>query len=211
MPAFHEVQFPTDISRGSSGGPERLDDIVSLRSGFEERNTIWANSLHSYDAGIGLRDLADVYAVKEFFEARRGRLYGFRWKDWSDYRSKGPNEVVAPTDQTIGTGTGSLFTFQLKKVYSSGGYTYSRDIKKPKTGTVKISVNDVEKLETTHWTCDYATGIVTFITAPPSTQLVKAGFEFDVPVRFDQKKLEINVELFNAGSVPAIKIQELRV
>lgn len=211
MPSFHEVRFPDDISRGSSGGPERRDDIVTLRSGFEERNTIWESSLHSYDAGIGLRDMADVYTVKEFFEARRGRLYGFRWKDWSDFRSNGPTDAITPTDQLIGTGNGVALTYQLKKVYTSGGETYTRDIKKPVQGTVKISVNNVEKLETTHWTCDYTTGIITFLSAPPNLQAVKAGFEFDVPVRFDQTKLEINVELFSAGSVPAVKIQELRV
>lgn len=210
MPSFHEVRFPEDISRGSSGGPERIDDIVTLRSGYEERNTTWENSLHSYDAGIGLRQMSDVYLVKEFFEARRGRLYGFRWKDWSDYRSKGPTDAVTPTDQVIGTGNGVTTAFQLKKLYTSGGETYSRDIKKPVTGTVKVAVAGVEKLETTHWTCNYATGVITFLAAPASGS-VTAGFEFDVPVRFDVKKLDINVELFSAGAVPAIKIQELRV
>lgn len=211
MPSFHEVRFPDDISRGSSGGPERMDDIVTLRSGFEERNAIWENSLHSYDAGIGLREMEDVYVVKEFFEARRGRLYGFRWKDWSDFKSKGPTESVSPTDQNIGTGTGALTTFQLKKTYTSGGETYTRDIKKPVQGTVKVSVDNIEKLETSDWTCDYSTGIITFLSAPALNKVVKAGFEFDVPVRFDLKKLDINVELFSAGSVPTIKIQEIRV
>lgn len=210
MAAFHEVQFPTDISKGSSGGPKRVTDVVTLRSGFEERNSIWNNSLHSYDAGLGLRDMADVYAAKEFFEARRGRLYGFRWKDWSDYRSKSPVDAVSPTDQSLGTANNVITTFQLRKTYTSGGESYVRNIKKPVQGTVKVAVAGVEKLETTHWTCNYATGVITFLSAPVSGA-VTAGFEFDVPARFDQDDFNVNVELFNAGEVPSIKIVELRV
>lgn len=211
MPAFHEVQFPDSISKGSSGGPMRVTDIVTLRSGFEERNTIWANSRHMYDAGLGIRSMDDIYEVKAFYEARRGKLYGFRWKDWSDFRSGPPNTPVTPLDQLIGTGTGALTTFQLKKTYDSGGYTYVRDITKPVEGTVKLAVNGVEKLETSDWTLDYTTGVVTMLSAPGNSLSVRAGFEFDVPVRFDQDQLEINVELYSAGQVPNIKIVELRV
>lgn len=213
MPAFHEVQFPVDISRGSSGGPMRVTDIVPLRSGFEERNSIWADSLHQYDAGIGLRDMTDVYEVKKFFEARKAKLYGFRWKDWSDFKSGDPTVAVTPLDQAIGTGDGATATFQLKKTYTSGGYSYVRNIKKPVSGTVRVSVAGVEKTITTHWTVNLTTGIITFTggNIPTLGQAVTAGFEFDVPARFDQDMLNINVELFNVGEVQSIKIMELRV
>lgn len=213
MPAFHEVQFPTDISRGSSGGPKRMTDIVTLRSGFEERNSIWANSRHMYDASFGLTDMSDMYAVKKFFEARRGKLYGFRWKDWSDFKSVEPTSSTSSTDQVIGTGDGSTDDFQLKKTYTDTGGSYVRNITKPVSGTVKIAVAGVTKTVTTHYTVDHTTGIVTFTMGniPTLGQSVTAGFEFDVPARFDQDELNINVELFNVGEIPTIKIIEIRV
>ena len=91
---FHEVRFPATLSFGSVGGPERRTEIVTLANGFEERNTPWAHSRRRYDAGLGLRSLDDVEALIAFFEARRGQLYGFRWKDWADYKSCAASKPV---------------------------------------------------------------------------------------------------------------------
>src|SRR5579859_1035843 len=91
---FHEIRFPTQISFHSSGGPERKTEIVTLGSGFEERNAVWANSRRRYNAGYGVRSLDDLHAALAFFEARLGRLYGFRFKDWSDYKSCAPGATV---------------------------------------------------------------------------------------------------------------------
>lgn len=55
--AFHEIRFPADLSFGSLGGPERRTDIVTLSSGFEERNTPWSHSRRRYDAGAGMMSL----------------------------------------------------------------------------------------------------------------------------------------------------------
>ena len=103
---FHEIRFPDDISRGARGGPERRTTIVELASGDEERNAAWANSRRRYDVSYGIRRADDLAKVVAFFEARNGRLHGFRFKDWSDYRSCLPSQVPAPTDQQIGTGDG---------------------------------------------------------------------------------------------------------
>lgn len=209
MAAFHEVQFPTDISKGSSGGPERVTDIVELVSGFEERNATMANSRRNYDAGLGLRNVNDLHDVIEFWEARFGQLFGFRWKDWSDYRSCKTKNQPAFTDQIIGTGDGTQTQFQLVKNYTSGAYGYQRQIKKPVAGTVLIGKNGV--LQASGWTVDTTTGIVTFAVAPGAGQSVSAGYEFDVPVRFDTGKLTISIEAFNHGSIPSIGIKEIRV
>ena len=88
--AFHEVRFPTAIAFGASGGPERRTDIVTLGSGFEERNSRWADSRRRYNAGYGVRTLDDLHVVLAFFEERRGRLYGFRWLDRIDWKSCAP-------------------------------------------------------------------------------------------------------------------------
>jgi uncharacterized protein (TIGR02217 family) len=114
---FHEVRFPVALSFGSSGGPERRTEIVTLTNGYEERNTPWEHSRRRYDAGIGLRSLVDLEAVIAFFEARRGQLYGFRWKDWTDWNSAGHGKSPGAADQRIGTGDGATRVFQLSKVY----------------------------------------------------------------------------------------------
>lgn len=209
--AFHEIQFPVSVSRGSSGGPERVTDIVTLRSGYEKRNTIWANSKRSYNAGLGIRDLDDMYKVLEFFEARKGQLHGFRWKDWADYKSVAPGVSISRTDQNIGTGDGLETEFQITKSYSDSEGSYSRTIKKPVSGTVLASVNGSSMTEGLDYTVNTTTGIITFTTAPTSGSSVTCGFEFDVPVRFGISALMINVELFNVGSIPDIDIVEIRV
>ncbi len=123
---FHEVRFPANLSFGSVGGPERRTEIVTLTNGFEERNTPWAHSRRRYDAGVGLRSLDDVEALIAFFEARRGQLSGFRWKDWSDYKSCLASKTVGPEDQIIGKGDGETRVFPLSKTYRSGAQTYTR-------------------------------------------------------------------------------------
>ena len=117
MPAFHEVRFPLAIGFGSSGGPERRTDIVLLASGHEERNTRWADSRRRYNAGTGVHSLADLHTLIAFFEERRGRLYGFRWRDRGDWKSCPPDETPAADDQAIGTGDGATAAFQLVKTY----------------------------------------------------------------------------------------------
>ena len=125
MPAFHEVTFPLAIGFGSSGGPERRTDIVLLASGHEERNTRWADSRRRYNAGTGVHSLADLHALIGFFEERRGRLYGFRWRDRADWKSCAPDETPAPDDQAIGTGDGATAAFQLVKTYGGGIANYA--------------------------------------------------------------------------------------
>ncbi len=206
--AFHDVRFPDDISRGARGGPERRTQIVELASGDEERNASWANSRRRYDAAYGIRRADDLAAVVAFFEARNGRLYGFRWKDWADYKSCLPSQTPAATDQTIGTGDGTTTDFQLVKAYSSGVQTWTRTITKPVAGTVKIAIDGVK--QTTGWTVDTTTGIVSFTTAPAAGAAITAGFEFDVPVRFDTDTLDVTLDIERLGSITSIPLIEVR-
>ena len=144
--AFHEVRFPDNISRGARGGPERRTQVVELASGDEERNASWANSRRRYDVAYGIRRADDLAAVVAFFESRNGRLHGFRYKDWADYKSCLPSQAVAPTDQLIGTGNGAVTTFALLKRYTSGAQSWTRAIAKPVAGTVRIALNLVEQM-----------------------------------------------------------------
>ncbi|MCA3467207.1 MAG: DUF2460 domain-containing protein [Methylocystis sp.] len=206
--AFHEVRFPDTISRGARGGPERRTQIVALSSGDEERNASWANSRRRYDVAYGVRRADDLAAVVAFFEARNGRLHGFRFKDWSDYRSGLPTAAIAATDQPIGTGTGSQTAFQLAKRYASGTQSWTRTIAKPVAGTVVMALGGVS--QGSGWSVDLATGIVTFLTAPGSGVAITAGFEFDVPVRFDSDTLDVTLDVERLGSITSIPLVEIR-
>jgi len=206
--AFHEVRFPDNISRGARGGPERRTQVVELASGDEERNASWANSRRRYDVAYGIRRADDLAAVVAFFEARNGRLHGFRYKDWADYKSALPSQAITATDQQIGTGTGSLQTFQLAKRYTSGAQTWVRTIAKPVAGTLRVALGMVEQMS--GWTLDTTTGFVTFTTAPANGVAVRAGFEFDVPVRFDSDTLDVTLDFERLGSITAIPLLEIR-
>ena len=211
--SFHEVRFPTGISRGAAGGPERRTDVVTLASGFEERNSRWADSRRSYNAGYGVRGVDDLHAVLGFFEERRGRLHGFRWKDGSDFRSGQPSKTPTAIDQAIGTGDGVTASFQLAKKYGSAFAPYQRTIKKPVQGTLLVAVAGAAQTEGSAFTADYSLGTVTFLAGhiPAGGAAVTAGFEFDVPVRFDTDRIEVNLQNLAAGSIPHIPIIEVRL
>ncbi len=208
---FHEVRFPANLSFGSVGGPERRTEIVTLANGFEERNTPWVHSRRHYDAGIGLRSLDDIEALIAFFEARRGAMFGFRWKDWADFKSCRPSAIVGAEDQLIGRGDGIERLFALSKVYLSGEVSYVRPIAKPVAGTLRVAVAGDPKIESIDWTVDPATGVIAFVDAPDVGVAVTAGFEFDVPVRFDTDQIETSVASFQAGDVPSVPVIEVRL
>lgn len=208
--SFHEVQFPANLSFGSLGGPERRSEIVTLANGFEERNTPWAHSRRRYDAGLGLRSMKDIENLVAFFEARRGEMFGFRWKDWTDFKSCSADEETGYEDQVIGIGDGETTSFELKKTYRSGENSYVRPIRKPVLGTVQIGFSGDKMAEGVDWTVETSTGIVTFETAPDEGVVVSAGFEFDVPVRFNTDRIQTSVASFQAGEVPTIPVIEVR-
>ncbi len=209
--AFHEIRFPANLSFGSVGGPERRTEIVTLSNGYEERNSPWAQSRHSYDAGVGLRSLDDVERLIAFFEARGGRLHGFRWKDWADYKSCPASRTVAYDDQIIGTGDGVRTEFALAKTYASGGHSYVRAITKPVEGTVLTGIQGHARAEAVHYEVDPTTGIVRFYDPPAEGALITAGFEFDVPVRFDTEGIQVSVQSFRAGDLPQVPVVEVRI
>lgn len=208
---FHEVRFPANLSFGSTGGPERRTDVVTLANGFEERNTPWAHSRRRYDAGVSLRSLDDVERLIAFFEARQGQMFGFRWKDWADFKSCPSSKEPDQGDQAIALGDEETKAFQLMKSYVSGEHRYARPIAKPVQGTVRVAIDGVEQREGVHYEVDIATGFVHFNHPPDLGAQITAGFEFDVPVRFDTDRIATNVASFKAGDVPSVPVVELRV
>ena len=195
--AFHAIRFPLDIALAARGGPERATDVVTLASGREERNSRWAQSRRRYNAGYGVKSRADMAAVLAFFEERRGRFHSFLWRDGLDHSA---------TDQAIGVGDGETISFQLVKRYGASFDPYLRSITKPVAETVVVKVDGVvAEVET-----DALTGIVTFDEAPAEGAAVTASFEFDVPVRFDTDRLDIELSSFDAAEAPSIPLIEVR-
>jgi uncharacterized protein (TIGR02217 family) len=208
---FHEVRFPLRLALGTSGGPVRRTDIVSLSNGRENRNRRWRDARRHYDAGSGVKSIGDLYAVLEFFEARAGQLYGFRFRDPLDFKSCAPSGVVTANDQFIGTGDGVTAVFQLVKTYGDAGGASVREIAKPVLGTVVISVGGVAVLPA-DFTLDVASGRVMFPSSkiPAHGAAVMAGFEFDVPVRFDTDRIDVDLGQFQAGRIPSIPLVEIK-
>lgn len=208
MEAFHDLRFPLGVSFGATGGPEWRNEIVTLTSGMEKRNARWAHSRRHFDAGTGLRSLDDLKSVLAFFEARRGSLHTFRFRDPFDFSSATGSAAPSHNDQRIGTGDGTTATFQLVKHYEA----YSRPITRPIVGSVLVGVNGVRLSGGEAYTYDQATGIVSFAPdyVPAEGAQVTAGFLFDVPVRFDTDRLAASIASFQAGEIPSIPIIEVK-
>jgi uncharacterized protein (TIGR02217 family) len=203
--AFHHTRFPLDIALGARGGPERRTEVTTLAGGGEKRNGRWAHSRRRYNAGYGVKSRADMQAVLAFFEERRGRLHGFLWRDGMDHSSGAT--VPQPTDQMIGTGDGVRTEFQLTKTYGAAFDPYVRVIAKPVAGSVRVAVDGVEALG--GWTVDVTTGVVGFSAPPAAGIAVTAGFLFDVPVRFDIDRLDIELNGFDGAEAPSIPLVEI--
>lgn len=205
MTDFHDVVFPLPLAFGARGGPRRKTDIVQLASGAEHRNSPQALSRRIYDAGAGLKTLADIQTLIAFFEARGGQRHSFRLRDPMDHRSGPAASVLSAQDQQIGVGDGIQTEFQLIKTYGDDAGTYVRAITKPVAGTVLAAVNGAA----TPANVDPLTGVLTFGQAPASGAIISAGFQFDVLVRFDTDHLDISLESFGAGkavSVPMVEV-----
>lgn len=204
--AFHEVRLPARLAFGSTGGVERRTEIVTLASGYERRNSPWAMGRRRYLIGANLRSLADMAELTAFFEARRGRLFGFRFRDFADFASCTPGGTPQATDQALGVGDGGRTAFPLVKRYGD----VARPITKPVEGSVAVALDGVA-LADEACAVDLTTGVVTLDAAPAEGAVVSAGFLFDTPVRFDADRLEMTLESFDAGRMAAVPLIEVRI
>lgn len=207
MSAFHDVTLPLPFALGATGGPERRVDIVTLGSGREARNTPWAHGRRRYDIGGAVRTLDDLHTLIAFFEARRGKLHGFRFRDPFDYKSCAPSAAIAATDQAVGVGDGAETSFALIKTYGAGGSAYARPITKPVAASVRVALDGEEIMS--RFSVDGVSGVVTFDVAPEEGAVISAGFLFDTPVRFDADRLDLSIDGFAAGRAVAVPLVEI--
>jgi uncharacterized protein (TIGR02217 family) len=198
---FHYVSFPAELAPGIRGGPEFRTQITELASGHELRNSPWAGSRRRWEVGTALRDLAELRVLMAFFEARRGPLHGFLFRDPFDHSSAAPGQRPGPDDVRLGTGDGTRTRFALL----NGEGVSARPILTPVAASVQVSVDGQPRRQ--GWTL--AAGGVQFERPPAAGAEVRAGFLFDVPVRFEQDRLDGLIDAFGAGRVVSLGLVEL--
>lgn len=213
MSFIEAPRFPMEIANGSVGGPGYLTNIVEFYSGYEQRNSVWAESRQSYDAATGVKEMSDIEDILYYFHAVKGRLHSFRFKDRRDWKSCKTFDTISPTDQSIGIGDSTdgsdgTASFQLIKTYVMGPISCERDIKKPVSGTVVAAIDGVA---TTNFAVNTTTGIITFTAGnwPLVGEVITAGYEFDVPVRFDVDRISLTLDDYRIGSasIPLIEVK----
>ena len=199
MSAFHDVTFPLGLAFGASGGPARRTDITQLSNGSEFRNSPHAHSRRRYNASAGIKSHADMERLIAFFEARHGQLHSFRFKDPVDY---------AVDTGFLGQGNGQTIDFQLIKIYGDSAASYRRVITKPRPETVSVFI-DGQPLQSSGFSVNAMTGVLTLGAAPIAGSVVTASFEFDVAVRFDTDGIDLSLEAFGAGEAASIPLIEV--
>jgi uncharacterized protein (TIGR02217 family) len=223
MVSFHDVRLNVDVEQGAKGGPMFHTTILPALSGEETRNQDWQYGRMTWDISYGMRNRAPnasdsgqgYYSIVSFFYARAGRTYGFRFKDWTDFTSgdatAGIDFTIPANRAIIGTGDGSNKIFQITKTYTDGTFNYVRKITRPVAGTVVIYKAGVLQTNPANYTLG-GTGnsVVTFVAAPAGAASIEAGYQFDVPVRFDVDALDMEVTMYDAIKISGLKIVELK-
>lgn len=204
---FHDVSFPLELGLDAVVSPGFSTAIITTASGREQRNAAWADARMSYDAGLGVRSEEDLRILVEFFRARRGPAAGFRLRDPIDNSSAVEGGAPAPDDQWLGTGDGVQTRFALLKHYGLADDPQTRRITRPLAGSVMVSIDGVEQAG--GWTLDTG-GWIAFALAPSAGAEVRAGFRFDVPVRFADDRLSLSFATFRAGEVPNVNLVEIK-
>lgn len=208
---FHESAiFPTDISDGSVGGPTYMTFVQGVHSGGEQRLPAWPYGRCVYDAQYGAKRPEQMIALQTFFHARKAKAYGFRYRDPLDWKSCDPFDTPTNSDQVlVGSAAGGETEIQLIKSYTDGGETTVRPIVKPVSGTLTLKKNATPLVETTDYTVDYATGLITLVSALVALDTVSGGYEYHVPCRFDSDQLPIRLQgpLVGDTRVPIIEVR----
>ena len=207
--SFHEVRFSDAWAFGAIGGPERKSEIVELANGFELINHPWSRSKRRYFISFGSKAVHEIAELVSFFEARAGNKYGFRFKDWGDYKSCSVSSKISETDQLIEIGNGISSDFYLIKRYGDTERQVSRFIQKPRPLTVLIALNGELQTENVHYQIDCSLGKVVFATPPESGVEITAGFEFDIPVRFNTDQMLVKYTDFGVAEIPDLELVEI--
>lgn len=208
MSGFHDISLPAKIARGAIGGPHRQTSVQTRANGIEARNVALQHSRRRWEIATAGSPLDELHQLLNFFEARMGRAYAFRFCDPLDCKSCLPSASPNFTNQAIGNGNGTATVFQLTKKYGDNINEYSRPIKLPILGSVQIGVAGVLR-EANKYSVNYQNGEVTFNSAPANDAIISAGFMFDNMVRFDNDALEMAMDSASTGRINSIALVEV--
>ncbi|MEL6529416.1 MAG: DUF2460 domain-containing protein, partial [Pseudomonadota bacterium] len=206
MEPFDDVLYPFALGRNTTVAPEFSTSVTVTASGHEQRNSLWSDARVHFDVGPGIRSETELAELIAFFRGRRGAARGFRISDPFDHSSNGMTGTPTPLDQLIGTGDGATADFQLIKSYGSGLEPQVRPITRPRAETLLVSVDSVASSD---WVLGEQ-GVIQFATAPAAGAEIRAGFLFDVPVRFAEDRIDVSGVNFAAGEAPSVPLIELR-
>nr|WP_298924908.1 DUF2460 domain-containing protein [uncultured Erythrobacter sp.] len=206
MNAFDDVLYPFALGRNTAVAPEFSTSVSVTASGHEQRNSLWSDARIHFDVGPGIRSEAELAELIAFFRARRGAARGFRVSDPFDHSSNGMTGTPTMIDQLIGTGDGVSADFQLTKSYGEGSEPQLRLVTRPRIDTLSISVDGAINAD---WALGER-GLIQFANAPAFGAEIRAGFLFDVPVRFAEDRIDVSGVNFAAGEAPSIPLIELR-
>ena len=207
MQAFDDIAYPFALGGGASVAPEFSTNVSVTASGFERRNAVWSDARLRFDVGPGIRSEVELGQLIAFFRARRGAARGFRLRDPSDHSSNGMTGLPSAADQIIGAGDGATSGFALVKRYGDGPESQVRRITRPVAGTVLVSIDG--QAQASGWLLEPG-GMIAFATPPAAGTTIRAGFLFDVPVRFAEDRLDIAGAAFAAGEAPSVPLVEIR-
>ncbi len=208
---FHDVIMPEYLAFGSTGGPAYKTEILQTASGFECRNAFWAHSLRQYNLISGARPLNELRDLVDFFEARRGRLYGFLWRDWMDDHSANTSTHISAFDQILESVNEDRTIFKTQKQYGAGDNAVVRRIFKPRAEGFLLARDGTVLTQNEDYTLDATMGRVTLNETVPTDERITAGFYFYVPVRFDTDMLDVQLSSFDMGVMPSIALVELKL
>jgi len=203
MIGFHEVRFPEDVSWGSRGGPEFKTQVFTSHRGYEKRNIDWSQPMMSFDASYGIKTDAQIIEVLSFFNARQGRLYGFRYKNWSNYQIlSGP----------ITTGDGVSRRLAIYKFYGFPGNQFYKRLRKIVRGSVTgVSIGDTPLTEGVDFRIDYDSGEIALNTpAGYGVPVFAQTLEFDEPVHFEDDSMQNVIEQWNNNSLSSLDLMGIR-
>lgn len=162
-------RFPDDLAIWSKSGVGWSNQVVTVKSGREQRNQLWTYPRARFDIANALRVVAlkgegtatyNIALVRNWILAMQGQYSGFRFKDWTDFSDEGGGVFAAVPD-------GVTTVFQMAKNYGIGTVTIQRAIYKPITSPAASIYKNAGLLTvTTDYTIDTTTGLVTFIATP---------------------------------------------
>ena len=210
MAEFLEERLPLDIRMGASHSDDYAVTITQTAGGAEYRQLVHQYPMRRWTINFTL--LRDDLAARvlALYHRAYGRYAGFRVRDVDDYNSSATGRgTITMLDQPLTRLSAGIY--QLRKEYGAGGTPLgigrpARIVYKPVSGTVIAAKNGVSI--SSGLSVDITTGVVTVSPAPLVGDTITAGFEFDIPARFDSSLdvSSLSRDVRDCGSIDIVEL-----